>query len=514
MLGIFKINKTIMKLSIFTKFITILLVSSLIPVLTMSGLLYQNLLDKKDVFVGSVSGVGEYSVERVSETLRELGEKIIQQKAKDVAKQIEVYIKLNPHMTVKDLQSDNYFRSIAVQPVGTTGYTAVTDVKTLTARFHASDKVENLDLHSLAEKLPGFWEIMSKTEGGQPAEGYYDWEDPLYDDIKQKYMYIAVVDIKTADEVQFSVAATTYIEEFSALVAQTQKEIEKEQSIIISFIGEENKQLERRILWINIFITITVIVLVLSAGLVIFRIISRRLNNVRIIAAQIAQGNMDVKIDLSKKDEIGQLAISLDEMRKKLQKSYHDLERQVKERTKELESAKLSLEKKAKENMHELKNRGFIKSILDNSPSVIYAKDTKGRYIVINKIYEKLFKIRNEEIVDKTDFDVFPEETAQAFQANDTQVMEKNTTLELEEQVPHNDGIHTYMSIKFPLHDHNNNLIGIGGISTDITDRKNAENKLEEKVKELKRINKSMTGRELKMIELKNEIKRLKREDK
>ena len=89
----------------------------------------------------------------------------IRQQAIGVAKQIEIYITLNPDKTIKDLQNDSYFQSIAVQPVGKTGYTAVTDYSTLTCRFHTNPKVVDLELEKLAEKLPGFWSVMSTTRG-------------------------------------------------------------------------------------------------------------------------------------------------------------------------------------------------------------------------------------------------------------------------------------------------------------------------------------------------------------
>ena len=137
----------------------------------------------------------------------------IKQKALDVAKQIEIYLKLNPDLTVKDLQNDEYFQTIAVQGIGKTGYTAVTDYDTLTCRFHKNPKIVNLELRNLADKFPGFWSIMSRTQGGIEAEGVYDWEE-ADGSIKKKYMFIALVNIKTAGGVGLHVAATTYLDEY------------------------------------------------------------------------------------------------------------------------------------------------------------------------------------------------------------------------------------------------------------------------------------------------------------
>ena len=145
-----------------------------------------------------------------------LAKKLIKQKAIDVARQIEIYLTLNSKKTVLDLQQDEYFKKIAVQGVGKTGYTAVTDYNTLVNYFHKNPNIINLDLHTLADKLPGFWSVISQTQGGYEVEGLYDWEE-ADGKMKQKYMYVAIVDSKTVDGVGLSVAATTYLDEYDDL---------------------------------------------------------------------------------------------------------------------------------------------------------------------------------------------------------------------------------------------------------------------------------------------------------
>ena len=57
--------------------------------------------------------------------LQRQGQKIIQDKAKDVAKQIEIFLKAYPETSIKHLQDDPYFKNIAMQKVGTTGYSCL-----------------------------------------------------------------------------------------------------------------------------------------------------------------------------------------------------------------------------------------------------------------------------------------------------------------------------------------------------------------------------------------------------
>ncbi len=139
--------------------------------------------------------------------------------------------------------------------------------------------------------------------------------------------------------------------------------------------------------------------------------------------------------------------------------------------------------KRPEEALRESENQ--LQAILDNTTAVIYLKDLQGRYLLINQQYETLFDITREQIIGKTDYDLFPEEAAGAFQANDRKVLETGAPLELEEIVPQDDGIHTYISIKFPLRDSAGIPYGVCGVSTDITERKRVENEIRKLNQEL-----------------------------
>lgn len=116
-----------------------------------------------------------------------------------------------------------------------------------------------------------------------------------------------------------------------------------------------------------------------------------------------------------------------------------------------------------------------LKSILDNTTAVVYVKDIPGRYTFINRQFEKLFRVSRDEVKGKTDYDLFPKEMADAFRVNDLHVLETKAPLEFDEVAPHEDGLHTYISIKFPLYDPKGVIYAVCGISTDITERKRME---------------------------------------
>ena len=121
-----------------------------------------------------------------------------------------------------------------------------------------------------------------------------------------------------------------------------------------------------------------------------------------------------------------------------------------------------------------------LRAIMDNTSAVIYLKDLQHRYLMINRRYEELFNVTQQQIVGKTDAEVFPIDVVAKLQANDQQVSDTGHSLEFEESVPHPDGPHTYFTVKFPVKDASGTVVAVGGISTDVSDRKRAADALKE----------------------------------
>ena len=124
------------------------------------------------------------------------------------------------------------------------------------------------------------------------------------------------------------------------------------------------------------------------------------------------------------------------------------------------------------------RSQQLLQDVADNTTAVIYVKDADGRFLFINRRFEQLFHLTTEQVIGHTNHEIFPREIADAFRANDLQVLARNKTMEYEEQAPHDDGLHTYLSIKFPLCDHTGTPYATCGISTDITERKHIEQTL------------------------------------
>ncbi|BCA54507.1 hypothetical protein W02_16470 [Nitrospira sp. KM1] len=119
-----------------------------------------------------------------------------------------------------------------------------------------------------------------------------------------------------------------------------------------------------------------------------------------------------------------------------------------------------------------------LQAIMANTPNMVFLKDIGGRYLLINRQFEKTFHVTAAEVAGKTDEEIFSADQAAAFQANDRQVLEMGKAMPFEEVALHDDGPHTSVVYKFPLHAMDGALYGIGGITADITERKRVENEL------------------------------------
>jgi PAS domain S-box-containing protein len=110
-------------------------------------------------------------------------------------------------------------------------------------------------------------------------------------------------------------------------------------------------------------------------------------------------------------------------------------------------------------------------------PGVAFIKDLNGRYVYYNEASWQQFRKTPEEIVGRTDEEIWPSEDAERYRANDATVIEGQRPLEFVEPVTHADGVHSWLICKFPIIE-DGKVTLVGGIGIDITERTILEEQL------------------------------------
>lgn len=144
-----------------------------------------------------------------------------------------------------------------------------------------------------------------------------------------------------------------------------------------------------------------------------------------------------------------------------------------------------------------LSQYGLLRDLMDSIPDVIYFKDRQGRLIMVNHAHAKGLGLKPEQVIGKTDFDIFPKEKAEKMWEDDSYVMSTGKPIvDKVERATRADGVDNYVSTtKIPRYDKDGNIIGLVGITRDITKRVQYEHleqekeKLEEKLEALKEVN-------------------------
>jgi PAS domain S-box-containing protein len=127
------------------------------------------------------------------------------------------------------------------------------------------------------------------------------------------------------------------------------------------------------------------------------------------------------------------------------------------------------LRKEAEQRLRE--NQSWLQAILDNTTSLIYIKDPAGRYIMVNRRFQEIIGVKDQDIIGKTDASISTPEAADHYKTLDERVLRSGKSLEIEEVVSSNGTDVHLLSVKFPLLDSSGRTIGIGGVATDISER-------------------------------------------
>ncbi len=131
-----------------------------------------------------------------------------------------------------------------------------------------------------------------------------------------------------------------------------------------------------------------------------------------------------------------------------------------------------------------MENRQLLLDLIENSGSLIVIKDCEGKNRLVNRKWEEVTGLKREAVLGKTDEMLFPEEIARQFRKNDLRVTASGSIIETEEFLNTPSGTRYFISSKFPIVNNKGKINGLCGIITDITDRKQAEEKLRKEERE------------------------------
>ncbi|MBN1936087.1 MAG: PAS domain S-box protein [Anaerolineae bacterium] len=117
----------------------------------------------------------------------------------------------------------------------------------------------------------------------------------------------------------------------------------------------------------------------------------------------------------------------------------------------------------------------FLQSILQNTPSSIFVRDLEGRYLLVNREYERIIGRTLDQVVGKHPEELHQPQAAAQISRNDGVVLANGMPLTLEEVILVDDEPHTFIVTEMPLRDAAGNPYALCTVATDITERVRSE---------------------------------------
>jgi predicted Zn finger-like uncharacterized protein len=249
-----------------------------------------------------------------SKFVNQMAEEKIADISAGVAMQCKLYLLSHPELLREDFNEDMGFKTLAVQKVGLTGYTALYELPgsddVWRTWAHVNKKIIGIDMSKLKKPMgrnfPGFWKVFIGVEGGKKSQGYYTWQDK---DGKFRDKFMVCTPIAGT---RFVVAATTYMDEFTGPVKRMQAR------------AKELTDRARLITWVVLGLTLLLIGLIVS---IYGHRLTGKIRALTDVADRISVGELGMEVKTTSKDEIGELAEAISRMQDSIRLSIERLRR-------------------------------------------------------------------------------------------------------------------------------------------------------------------------------------------
>lgn len=274
------------------------------------------------VLMASAGALYLWQLQTTTDLLTSESTKIVERMAEEkiadissaVAMECKLYLLSHPELEKEDFNQDIVFKSIAVQKVGLTGYTALyqlpgsDDVWRTWA--HVNPKIVAIDMSTLKGPLgnnfPGFWRIFSGVKGGRKSQGYYTWQDKD-GTFRDKFMVCTPI-----AGTRFVIAATTYLDEFTGPVKMMETKAkaltDRAKLVTLAILG----------------VTLLLVGLIVS---IYGHRLTGKIKSLTDVADRISVGELGMEIEADSKDEIGELAEAIARMQDSIRLSIERLRR-------------------------------------------------------------------------------------------------------------------------------------------------------------------------------------------
>lgn len=120
----------------------------------------------------------------------------------------------------------------------------------------------------------------------------------------------------------------------------------------------------------------------------------------------------------------------------------------------------------------------LLNAITEQTPDAIFIKDPQGRYQYVNRALSKQLNLPVEDILGRTDYDLYPQDQAASFVATDQHVLQTNATHVYEDRMHNGKQTVFANTMKTPYRDEEGRIAGVLGITRNVTDTRNAQEQM------------------------------------